>query len=88
MRTSLMIFAPVAIFVASIAMADDVESRPAADQPRDQANKNGTEEKPDREYERRYKKHKYRHDDDAAKPPKFSHPSAPDVSAPPRSDRN
>lgn len=83
-----MIFAPVAIFMVSISMADDVESRPAADQARDQANKNGNEEKPDREYERRYKKNKYRHDDDAAKPPKFSKPSAPDVSAPPRSDRN
>ena len=88
MRTGLMIFAPVAIFVASIAIADDVETGLAADQARDQVNTNGTEEKPYREYERRYKKHKYRHDDDAAKPPKFSNPSAPDVSAPPRSDRN
>ena len=84
----MMIFAPVAIFVVSIAMADDVESRLAADQARDQANKNGTEEKPDREYERRYKKHKYRHDDDAAKPPKFSNPSAPDARTPPLSGRN
>ncbi len=88
MRTSLMIFALLAIFVASTAMADDVESRRAADQARDQANKNGNEKKPDREYERRYKKHKYRHDDDAAKPPKFSNPAAPDARTPPLSGRN
>lgn len=75
-----MIFAPVAIFAAAIALADDVAGGRAADQ----ADKNATEEKPDPERERRYKNHKYRHDDDAAKPPKFSNPPLPDASTPPR----
>jgi hypothetical protein len=84
-------FIPIAIFVTSLAIsarADSVEVSPAGDRAPDQTSKKSDhDEKPDPERERRYKNNKYRHDDDAGKPPKFSNPSTHDDSAQPISGR-
>ncbi len=91
MRVRLLILVPVANVLATIAMGDVFADNPAADQVRDEANKNRAQETPrpanaaandaarvektEEEFKFRYKRPKQRHDDDEAPVPKIVKPA-------------